>query len=622
MTKHKQASDRFVFTGRPAAGTPTAVAVVEDAGVTVFLGTEVGLFRSSGFKDRQIEGWLRLPGAPVGILSLAVSPDYRSDHTLVVGTNTGLFVSRDGGDSWTSGKMTMAESVVLAVIFSPGYTRDGILLAGTLEDGVLFSDTRGIHWENKSFGLLDLTVNSLAISADFTQDGTIFAGTDTAVYYSYNHARAWKELPFPEDAGPVLCLAYTSGQKAQRLLFAGTESNGLFQSNDLGNTWQQSDLPAVCINALSVFAQDEGLIAATDAGLFFSPKVGGNWKPVLEIPNTICLAIHDSLTVVGGVDQGAWLGSELQDWSPMPDLATRGLVGMCLSDRFDDDGIGFIYGSEAGIWKTADGGNTWEQVQGSEFETGVSQLSISPNFHEDLTLLVASRTGLYISRDGGETTENLVESRCDKVVFSPNGKILAASFSESGIQRSDDLGLSWRSIPGPWDAGGKLAGLAVANTGQLHVAVLEGIGQTVSIWQGQPDELEHVHRFPAGGNEVVCIWQPSESAADRPWYMGYGSKVWKLSGRKETNPVDIGFQTAESSREVILSLSGYQSEEGVTLFASTGRYLFKFTQPESWRLVQDLKNERALVISCSRDYARNRLLHALFLGGGFYQGTV
>jgi len=554
-TKQKHSSDRFTFIGRPPAGTPTAVAVVRDKGVTVFIGTEVGLYRSTGYLDGQIEGWMRLPGAPVGILCLAVSPGYPSDHTLAVGTNTGIFLSRDSGDSWTAGKMTMGESVILSLIFSPDFTRDGILLAGSLEDGVLFSDTRGIHWGNRSFGLLDLTVNSLAISSGFTQDETIFAGTDTAVYYSYNQARAWKELLFPEDAGPILCLAYSSGHSGHPLLYAGTESSGLFFTSDLGKTWQPSSLPAVCINALSASPVGAYLVAATDEGLFLSQDSGAAWEQVLDIPNTICLADHDTLTVVGGVDRGAWLGSHFKEWTPLPDPASRALIGMCLSEQFENDGTGFLYGPEEGIWKTIDSGFSWEQLEVPELGAGAAQLCLSSNFHQDHLLLAAARTGLWSSRDGGKTMRVLVDLPCEKAVLSANGKFLAAYFKGAGIRFSEDLGESWSSLPGPWDTGGKLVGLVVANNGQVVIVHLEGIGQTVRIWQGQYGDFEEVLSFPAGGNEVVCTWLSGESAADRPWFLGHGLKVWKMSGRKGASPVDTGFQPAGSGSQTILSLA-------------------------------------------------------------------
>src|SRR3972149_5777305 len=99
-TKRKQAISQWKMIGHPAAGTPTALAVAWDGGYTLFVGTEVGLYRSTGFVDGKIEAWKRLPTAPVGILCLGISPNYQEDHTLAAGANTGIYLSRKQGGSW------------------------------------------------------------------------------------------------------------------------------------------------------------------------------------------------------------------------------------------------------------------------------------------------------------------------------------------------------------------------------------------------------------------------------------------------------------------------------------------------------------------------------------------
>ncbi|MEP7359188.1 MAG: hypothetical protein ABI847_18195, partial [Anaerolineales bacterium] len=74
--------------GGPPAGTAWALGIAPDAdGRTLFLGSAVGLYRAAANPAADAIEWERLPNAPIGILSLAVSPAYSQDKTLVAGTN-------------------------------------------------------------------------------------------------------------------------------------------------------------------------------------------------------------------------------------------------------------------------------------------------------------------------------------------------------------------------------------------------------------------------------------------------------------------------------------------------------------------------------------------------------
>ena len=271
---------------------------------TLFIGTKVGLYRSSGFDGGLVRGWDRLAGAPLGIVSLAVSPDFALDRTIIAGTDTGIFISRDAGDTWAAAHIPHSRSMILALCFSPNYLADGIVLAGTLEDGVWLSDTRGESWQARSFGLLDATAFALAISPNFAADETIYAGTDTAVYYSYNGARAWKQLHFPDDAAPVLSLAVSPDFESDHALYAGTEKNGLYRSVDRGQRWEKLDFPAASVNAMVASAK-HGLLAATEAGVFLSRDKGDTWARLAGVPDAISLAMKDDVAVAGLVGSGS-----------------------------------------------------------------------------------------------------------------------------------------------------------------------------------------------------------------------------------------------------------------------------------------------------------------------------
>jgi photosystem II stability/assembly factor-like uncharacterized protein len=628
-TKHANASEQWNRLGGPQAGTISALAVGEDDGITVFIGTKVGLYRSDGFDGTSVQGWERLSTAPIGIMSLAVSPDFAVDHLLMAGTESGIFLSHDAGDTWRLAQMPMQKSMVLSICFSPDFTNDSIIVAGTLEDGVIYSDSRGESWSLKSFGMLDATVYGLALSPNFAQDETIYAGTDTAIYFSYNQGRAWKPVNFPESAAPILSLAISPLFALDQTVYAGTETQGLYRSKDQGETWEKTALPATSINAMAV-SHDQYLFAATESGIFESKDQGETWIRLVDIPDAISLAQKDDLVMAGLVEHGIWMTNNLIDWKPVSIPSIRTMVGMALSSKFDKDHMAFMYGPQEGVWRTEDGGCTWKCINppdsGRVNETlpslDIQCLILSPEFIQNHTVLATSTDGIFLSQDGGDRWQIMVEQPAGLASFSPNGKIIMVDFPGEGILESKDAGRTWVPVPGPWRAGGRVVALAVTNESHIFAALLEGVEDTLAIWQGKPGQLEKVISSPTTPNPVVSFWMPTEAAADRPWYASVGDKVWKFSARAG-RPYTQSRLLVEMAQPVnILALLGFQDSVGQTLFACTGQHVYRSMDEKTWKLAADFGNEQALGLVLSPSYAIQKTVYALLLGGSMVKGVI
>jgi photosystem II stability/assembly factor-like uncharacterized protein len=221
--------------------------------------------------------------APLPTMAVAISPAFASDRTVFVGVPGGILRSFDGGENWDVVQLPSPPPVVSALVISPDYAHDGIVLAGTVEDGVFSTSNRGGNWVAWNFGLLDLNTICLAISPDFARDETLFVGTDSGIFRSTNGGRAWREVDFPLELAPVLSLALSPGYSQDGMLFAGTESHGLYRSEDRGRSWIRlgADRIIDTVNAILLspaFPEKADILVMQAAGILLSRDGGGSWS--------------------------------------------------------------------------------------------------------------------------------------------------------------------------------------------------------------------------------------------------------------------------------------------------------------------------------------------------------
>jgi hypothetical protein len=302
-----------------------AVAIARDTMQTAFAATEVGIYRAELRKSHQ--EWYRLLDLPGTPTALALSPAFEQDNTLLIGTTTGPMVSTNGGKDFQMSSLPRSSTHVVALELSPNFLQDGIAFAGTLEDGVLVSQDRGKSWAAWNFGLFELEIVSLALSPDFARDETVLISTTSGLYYSYNGGRAWRELDFPSDAQPILSLVFSPNSRDEMLVFAGTESSGMYRAADplsrpasaadlsrangtalaqqqQTQVWNSlsTELAASCINAL-VFDEHTTLYAATENGIFCSDGES-QWQTALNVHGALCLAVTEKTGIAGIGYQG------------------------------------------------------------------------------------------------------------------------------------------------------------------------------------------------------------------------------------------------------------------------------------------------------------------------------
>jgi photosystem II stability/assembly factor-like uncharacterized protein len=184
--------------------------------------------------------------------------------------------------------------LITAFAWSPNFTQDGTILAGTFEDGLFCSTDRGEQWAAWNFGLLDLSVYAIAMSPDFAADQVVFVATESGIFRSANGGRSWRAVPFPSDSVPVVSLVTLGNDK----ILAGTDADGLFHSGDGGYTWDRLAAGAIegVVNAiLPRFPDSNSITILLDSRIVRSPNGGQTWH--------IWAEIDESATAIAGSPQ-------------------------------------------------------------------------------------------------------------------------------------------------------------------------------------------------------------------------------------------------------------------------------------------------------------------------------
>lgn len=230
---------------------------------------------------------------------------------LACGGDDGVFVSRDGGRTWTaSGTEIPGLALVQSLAFDPGDPRT--LFAGTYRQAFRTRDA-GQHWTRVADGMvLDATVYSFAFERD--DPSRLWVSTCGWVYFSENGGDHWTRFTsgFTNRRTPVVRLDRVSPS----VLYAGTVG-GLHRSEDGGRTWQRVTRDTLDISVLEIDPGTDRLYVGTlGEGMFYSDDRGTTLVPAsrgLAEARVPALAADPAdparvlfLRAYGGMGSGIW----------------------------------------------------------------------------------------------------------------------------------------------------------------------------------------------------------------------------------------------------------------------------------------------------------------------------
>ena len=308
-------------TNGPAGEDILSLAIDPVTPSTVYAGGELGrIFKSThGGTDWTLLDTGLLTGAHAFIITADASAMY-------VGTDNGVFVSTDAGDTWTAAGLEA--TVVNALVIDPNspatiYAGAG---GGGGEQGVYRGTVGGTEWERTDNGMPDTIVRALAtdpLEEEHIFPTVLFAATDDGLFRSVDQGVTWHDATagLPDAAVNVVATHPIN----LFTLYAGTDA-GVFTSTDIGETWHAAgESFTSAVSSLAIDPSSGDLYAGTFGdGVFVSTNGGTNWSDYNDgltngIVHALALAGGPPLTLYAGtIGDGVFL--------------TRSTDGQCLGD--------------------------------------------------------------------------------------------------------------------------------------------------------------------------------------------------------------------------------------------------------------------------------------------------
>ena len=258
--------------------------------------------------------------------------------------------------------------------------------------------------------------------------------------------------------------------------YVGAASGGIWKTTDGGVHWQPifDDQPVQSLGALAVALSDPNVVWA---------GTGEAW-------------IRSHISIGNGVYKSTDAGKTWQHVG----LDSTGRIARIVIHPTNPDivyaaALGHSYGpqEERGVYRTTDGGKTWERVLFVDRNTGASDIAMDPN---NPRILFSGMWQLELHTWGRES-----------------------GGPGSGIYASRDGGTTWKKLTGhglPAKPHGKV-GLAIAKSNSNRIYALIETGDGVP-WHGQDTDRGELWRSEDGGDTWRVVSYDRQLSGRQPYY--------------------------------------------------------------------------------------------------------
>jgi photosystem II stability/assembly factor-like uncharacterized protein len=519
-----------------------ALAMAPSDHETLVIGALDGVFRSRDGGKK----WERMTPENPDVLEnnaslknfVSVAIDPQNPDIVYAGTRHLAWKTTDGGKNWHNVKDGMLDdSDVFSIVVDP---KTPSRVYASACSGIYKSDN-GAEVFHRVQGLPHSAIRTRVLKQDPQRPAIVYAGTTGGLWKTLDGGARWslvtsadviindvlidprnpERVLLATDRGGVLATndgfgkyqpsnrgfshrmvgAVIADRKAPSRLYVGIVNDkthgGLFITDDVGKTWQQSSKGLGDRDVLSLEQADNGVIfAGTNHGIFYLPSLSGSWLPAamirgpvpewqkkeeapepisqpaakskptrpttkkapvtakkkepVEVPIPVAIAPRvRSIQIMekawyAATNEGLFISVDGgKKWYGTP---VEGESDFLAANDYADETLTLVTVKRAFI--SRDGGRTWSEVLAPSYVTGIYNFTMAP----DSSLWLGTREGGLHSIDGGKSWSHVMGGLAPSYVlgvqFDANSqRLLATALKSYGVYESADGGKTWKQTP-------------------------------------------------------------------------------------------------------------------------------------------------------------------------------
>jgi photosystem II stability/assembly factor-like uncharacterized protein len=428
---------------------------------------------------------------------------------------------------------------------------------------------------------LRLISSSILLLIALTGSARILASPDSAKPID---PKLFQELRWrligPFRGGRTLAVTGVRGQP--EVFYFGSVGGGVWKTNDAGRTWKPifDSQPIASIGAIA--------IAPSDSNVIYVGSGEADMRSSISYGNGMYKSTDGGKT---------WVRAGLRDSRQ---------IGRILVDPRDSNkvfvaALGHAYGPnpERGVFRSKDGGKSWQKILFHDENTGAIDLAFEPENSKTIyaalwqtrrppwSIYAPSNgpgSGLYRSKDGGDHWEQVTGHGLPSeglgrigISFAPSNPrriYLIVDAKDGGLYRSDDSGQNWRRVSNDkriWQRGWYFGEVSVdpkdpdtvyvPNTSMYRSR--DG-GKTLEAFRGAP-----------GGDDYHELWIDSDEPLRMVLSSDQGALVTRNGGETWSswyNQATAQFYHVATDNRFPYWVYGAQQDSGSAAIPSRGKY--------------------------------------------------
>lgn len=365
------------------------------------------------------------------VKSIQFSPNYKNDHTILMGKTTGFYKTTDKGRYWRHINVWNTKWGYY-VLPAPGKDATDLFTA-TYNSGISRSTDMGGSWESANLGITAAFANGMVLSPNYENDHSIFVvDIATGPYRSSDGGRTWGRIPeldpkriydkpslfrelgisprFKDDGVMLIFLVprHVLGVEDSKMVFRFND-----KTKEVKRVYVEKGNCYVNSFAFSPAAsKQDRMYCASSSGVSVSTDKGQTWKNIFNDVGIQQIFISPNVDKDGLIylmDKDGQIHRSTDNGTSFVqtgmNLNGQYVNNLTFSPDYARDNTIYVTTFGEGVLRSSDDGTSWSYfgLKGKFLYTG---LSFSANYSSDKTIFAPAVDGIYRSTDDGKNWKN------------------------------------------------------------------------------------------------------------------------------------------------------------------------------------------------------------------------